>query len=517
MVEERSQEGESISPPEESADRTPAEDSAPERTGAQAEEGVSAELVPPADRPAAEEPRVEEARVSAEGETEGDDGIGSGTQKEEDTGHPGSGSAGATETDSSEHPWGVIDDKGQIHQRHGELFEGRIIGRLHGRTPATALAYFEERFKQLRLRVEELEEQYGRTVNKGRFSERVERLIKRVHTTDAIGDFDGLLRKLQQIRDEVRKFQQEQKTRKEELCGKAEKLAASTSWTKTTEKLKQLQQEWKHLGSSTREDDEALWKRFRGVMDDFFKRRDEDRARRQESRQQARELKEKLCEKAEQLAESTEWEATAKQEEELMAQWKAAGWAGKDVDEALWERFRAARAVFYERRKEVWQQHRGERDANRKRKDELCEAAEALLESPDLQGACEQAKQLQAEWKKVGPVPRAVSASQWQRFRAACDTLFSRAQQERKQRRVRHDSVRRQTYSRKREQAEALRESIARDMGHLERWQHAIDSFGSASSALKDGLSEKISGVEARLAEKRRHLAELEAEIRKES
>ena len=54
----------------------------------------------------------------------------------------------------------------------------------------------------------------------------------------------------------------------------------------------------------------------------------------------ARQAKEALCERAEELAGSTDWGATGAAFRDLLTQWKAAGRAAKDVDDALWQRFR---------------------------------------------------------------------------------------------------------------------------------------------------------------------------------
>ena len=52
--------------------------------------------------------------------------------------------------------------------------------------------------------------------------------------------------------------------------------------------------------------------------------------------------------------------------------------------------------------------------------------AEALAESTDWQAALTGIKQLQADWKAVGPVRRNRAELLWKRFRAACDKFFER-------------------------------------------------------------------------------------------
>jgi hypothetical protein len=412
--------------------------------------------------------------------------------------------------------WGWVDEQDVVHQKDGALFKGRALGPLKGRSKRTAFAFYVERFQKLEAKTAELEREVGAAANKGRFSERTQRLADQVRTADALGDFDALLARLEALRHEVLDFQAAQRTRKEELIAVAESLMALTSWTQTADKMKKLQEQWKGLGSASREDDELLWKRFRGALDAFFQRRDENRTQQSHERGEARRKKEELCARAEAMVESTETEKTAHAMEEMMAEWKAAGWAGRDVEESLWERFRTARGAFFERRRTAQHRASHDREAHKQRKIALCEAAEALAASPDVFGACEQAKQLQSEWKSVGPVPRALSDQLWERFRGACDKVFARAQDERKHRRTEWSHQKQESVSRKREQAEALRESIARDLGHVDRWRQALSGLkdGGRAEEMRRGLDEKIQGVEERLVQKRTRLAELELEIK---
>ncbi len=64
--------------------------------------------------------------------------------------------------------------------------------------------------------------------------------------------------------------------------------------------------------------------------------------------------------------------------------------------------------------------------ANAAAKQALIARARQLEQMPDVAGAIEGAKRLQAEWKITGPVPHAQSQSLWEEFRAACNVVFER-------------------------------------------------------------------------------------------
>lgn len=63
-------------------------------------------------------------------------------------------------------------------------------------------------------------------------------------------------------------------------------------------------------------------------------------------------------------------------------------------------------------------------------KQSLIERASQLTTTTDLPRAIEDVKRLQAQWKATGPVPHAQSQPMWEEFRALCNTVYERRQQE---------------------------------------------------------------------------------------
>src|SRR5699024_9113777 len=72
----------------------------------------------------------------------------------------------------------------------------------------------------------------------------------------------------------ARRAHAEAKKIKEELISRAESLQNSSEWGPTTLKYRDLMAEWKKSPRASRKDDDALWARFRGAQDVFFKARD---------------------------------------------------------------------------------------------------------------------------------------------------------------------------------------------------------------------------------------------------
>jgi hypothetical protein len=92
----------------------------------------------------------------------------------------------------------------------------------------------------------------------------------------------------------------------------------------------------------------------------------------------------------------------------------------------LWRRFREPCDRFFARRNEHFERLDAARSGHTTQKTALCEQAEALAESTDWETTAAAIKQLQAEWKRIGPLPPAQAEALWQRFRTACDRFFHR-------------------------------------------------------------------------------------------
>ncbi len=206
--------------------------------------------------------------------------------------------------------------------------------------------------------------------------------------------------------------------KKEALIARAEALADSSEWLKTKEELKQLQAEWKEVGPTTHAPGRAAWERFRQACDRFFSRREEDLKQRKGEWSENEAKKQALIERAEALAQSTEWEQASAEVKKLQAEWKAVGAVKKTKSEALWQRFRAACDVFFERYKRrdqiAQEKSLAEREA-------ILVSLEALLpaegaEAPE--GLAARVGEIQAAWRQAGPETREQVAFA-ERFRKA--------------------------------------------------------------------------------------------------
>jgi hypothetical protein len=222
--------------------------------------------------------------------------------------------------------------------------------------------------------------------------------------------------------------------RKISLIAQAEALADSTDWIKTADALKKLQVEWQQVGPVPRQESKATWKRFREACDRFFTRRNADLAVRKEAWTANLARKEAMCKRAEEIAASTEWEKGAAEIRRLQAEWKTVGPVRRNKSEAIWQRFRAASDLFFERFK-----RRDEIDLQSKQADreglvaELESLAPAGVETADAsppvhggsEGLLERVRSLRSRWNLTTPVVRHGADPLSARFMSALERVMA--------------------------------------------------------------------------------------------
>ncbi|MBQ3355047.1 MAG: DUF349 domain-containing protein [Bacteroidales bacterium] len=215
------------------------------------------------------------------------------------------------------------------------------------------------------------------------------------------------------------------------LCEKAEEMMDEKSMAKAFKELQKLHEEWKEIGPVPQDKKDEIWERFKAATDKINAIRREHYSKIQEEQNANLETKTALCEKAEELLaeENTTinaWQKKSEELSELFKVWKTVGPAPKKQNEDIWARFKGTMDTFFAKKKEFFASLKDKQTENLERKINLCIEAEGLQESTEWKKATERFKKMQEEWKTIGPVPKRHADKIWKRFRAACDTFFSR-------------------------------------------------------------------------------------------
>ena len=218
---------------------------------------------------------------------------------------------------------------------------------------------------------------------------------------------------------------------KQAVAERAEALVAEPDLRKAVSELDELHEEYKHLGPVPKEEQEGLWQRFKAASDKVHDRR------REEAEKFKDELNENLAKKQQLVADAQElstfssdsikeWNQKTKLVQELKQRWEAIGSMprkqAKSVNRDFWSHFKQ----FFAHKGEFFKQLDAERGENLARKEALVARAESLKESDDWKTTSQEFKELQQQWRAIGPVPEKKREDVYRRFKAAADHFFNR-------------------------------------------------------------------------------------------
>jgi len=215
------------------------------------------------------------------------------------------------------------------------------------------------------------------------------------------------------------------------LCEQAEELLLESNYSKAKKELQNLHKKWKETGSVSNENREEIWARFQAstikINENFSEYIEEVKV------QQVKNLESKqfLVSKAQEYSageytDHKEWKDASNNIIELQKMWKRIGYVPKEHNNEIYKQFKTACDVFFARIREFYDESDKHRDDNYQQKLDLCTQAESLQESSDWNNTTEIYKQIQNDWKKIGPVSRKQSDEIWKRFRKACNVFFDR-------------------------------------------------------------------------------------------
>ena len=312
--------------------------------------------------------------------------------------------------------FGRVDADGTVYVRVGET--EHAVGAYPEGTPEEAMAFFTKRFEALAFEVQLLEQRVRTgAMSPDEAGKSIAKVADQLENPNCVGDITGLTARLNALKpilglqreqrreDRARKLE-ESKERKGAIVREAESIAAGKDWRNGANRLRDLLAEWKELPRLDKASDDELWHRFSSARTAYTRARKAHFAELSEKREGARVVKERLAKQAEGLADSTDWGGTAATFRGLMQEWKAAGPAPKDVDDALWKRFRGAQDVFFAARDAANAELDAEFAENAKVKEALLVEAEALVPVTDLNVAKAKFRDIAERWDAAGKVPR---------------------------------------------------------------------------------------------------------------
>ncbi len=298
--------------------------------------------------------------------------------------------------------------------------------------------------------------------------------------------------------------------RKSGLCEQIEAMVASEmkthkAWNKASEKLLEIQKEWKTIGFAPKKDNTKVYERFRTACDKFFEKKRAFYAEVKEEMTKNLRLKEELCEAAEKLQDSEEWKKATDELLALQAKWKEVGAVSRRHSDAVWKRFRAACDKFFERKAAHFAAQESEFAENLRKKTELIEQMSAA----DIkEGGYEMIKDFQRKWSEIGFVPIKHKDELQKRYKEAVDKLFGAlrgSDREHSMERFKEkiSSLRSSGDKRLRTEREKLYNRVRQLEQEIALLENNIGFFGKSkgAEAVIAGVKEKIERAKREMAE----------------
>lgn len=399
-------------------------------------------------------------------------------------------------------PWGRVDEHGTVSVREGEQW--REVGQYPDASPDEALAYFQRKYADLEGQVRLLEQRSRAGASATDVQKAARHLRESITGANAVGDLEALLTRIDALAGKLEELSAEQKAEAEQqsqaavadreaIVAAAEALAArdpkQVQWKQASAELDALFQRWQTAQKDgpriPKSAGDALWKRFRDARQTVEHGRRAFFSELDSQHKDARSRKQALVERAQALAPKGADGIPAYRS--LLDEWKAAGRAGRKVDDALWADFKAAGDVLFQAKSEANAIVDGEQGENLAAKRAILEEATPLLQVTDRAKARDTLTALQRRWDEIGRVPR----------EALREVEDSMRRIEAHVRKLDDDHWDRTNPERK-----ARSEGLA---GQLEESIEQLEAAIEAAKASKD--ARKVAGLEAELQTKREWLA----------
>lgn len=234
------------------------------------------------------------------------------------------------------------------------------------------------------------------------------------------------IKELKEIQEKEQLVNLEKKTA---LLEKVKATAAfenkdAKQWDKSTNLIKELQEEWKTIGFGPKKENEAIWQELRAVCDDFFDRKKAFFALYREEQNKIKAVKEQLIAEANKWKDSDNWKVATDKFLNLQERWKKAGAASQRDENKLWKDFREACDAFFNHKKAHFESQDNEQKENLVAKEALLKTIEAFKTGKDKKADLAQLKSFTEQWNAIGRIPKNKLDAINSAYHKAMDTHF---------------------------------------------------------------------------------------------
>jgi hypothetical protein len=130
--------------------------------------------------------------------------------------------------------------------------------------------------------------------------------------------------------------------KKKALCEQAEALKDSTDWKETSNKLIQLQKEWRTIGPVAKKHSDEIWKRFISACDYFFEQKGKNTSELKNQETENLEQKKQIIEQIKAIEKGTDPGENLAKLRDLMAEWNKIGHVPFKEKDKIYKEYKTA-------------------------------------------------------------------------------------------------------------------------------------------------------------------------------
>ncbi|WP_151088529.1 DUF349 domain-containing protein [Hymenobacter baengnokdamensis] len=219
--------------------------------------------------------------------------------------------------------------------------------------------------------------------------------------------------------------------RKQELLAQLRQLVESAETKDSSQKLKQLQADWKATGPVPQTDSQETWNTYHGLLDRYYANQGRFYELKELDRRRNQEAKEALIVRAEALKDAPGINKALDELKKLHDDWKHIGPVPGEQREPLWQRFLAASEAVHLRRKEFVDVRSAQEKENLAAKQALLARVLPFAEFTtervnEWRSRTDELQEIKKEWEATGPVPRAQADQLNKQYWNAYKAFFNR-------------------------------------------------------------------------------------------
>ena len=311
-------------------------------------------------------------------------------------------------------------------------------------------------------------------------------------------------------------------SKKKKLIEEAESLMDGVNIADAARRVNQLHKAWKKTENLPKKEENELWDKFKTATDSFNDKKTEniDQLREEENKNLL--AKQILIQQALDAQSIESYDQGHKIMQRLMGEWKKIGPVPRKKSSKVWKQFKKVMDGFYNQRREHFKSIKKNQKDHLTAKKEIIQKLTNLAEHEDATKAVDEAKILQAEFKKIGHVPLKFKNKIWKDYREICDKIYGKLRTSSAdlgmERRLASEGVKsgaRKEIIKYQKELELLRKKVSSLESDMIQYEEAQTYFKPTNKGnkLRNELQSKIDNSIESIAMNKRKISELAQKI----